>query len=470
MATENKPSSGQTAPKGKSGGKFIKPITLAIRKKPLLSSILFVVYAASAGIAFHYISKQEKFNLADRIKSPDTPHAIKANYCEDLSNRSTKGLIKDVDIRNFCDQIQGYKKLIALLDSNPDEAILIDSLRYFLTKYEDVPKEASYYKVVETLDTLLCEQAKKAPEKNTLAAYKEYIDEMGPSGKCYDEFTYYLDSLDCTIAQNAPDGKKMQALQEYLDKYGTDGRCSEAFAQELNLCRVLLSISSKDSCDLLKDYLNKNGGIKACYLEVKKKVKSLCKHKIPGDLEEPDLTKKCQSYRVGGMLFEAIKIGPLLVMCGNVDAPVGNSICYNYDEINCRDLGELYTYPEALNACPKGWRLPCHSEIEFLINTYYSNPRVAFENWSSRVKAQFGGYAKGNTFSNIDLGGYFWCATELGDSEAFYYHFDLWQQTIINGDTMDKTNRLSCRCVRVADRKEYSESRISNVNCHNQMN
>lgn len=46
------------------------------------------------------------------------------------------------------------------------------------------------------------------------------------------------------------------------------------------------------------------------------------------------------------------------------------SYCYNDDPANCEKYGQLYDYPSAKIACPKGWRLPTKHEWKALNDNY----------------------------------------------------------------------------------------------------
>lgn len=46
------------------------------------------------------------------------------------------------------------------------------------------------------------------------------------------------------------------------------------------------------------------------------------------------------------------------------------SYCYDEDPVNCEKYEQLYDYPSAQKACPKGWRLPTKKEWKALNDKY----------------------------------------------------------------------------------------------------
>ena len=53
-------------------------------------------------------------------------------------------------------------------------------------------------------------------------------------------------------------------------------------------------------------------------------------------------------------------------MAENLNIEMGNSVCYDNMQANCKKCGRLYDWATANLACPSGWRLPSIEEWENL--------------------------------------------------------------------------------------------------------
>lgn len=58
-----------------------------------------------------------------------------------------------------------------------------------------------------------------------------------------------------------------------------------------------------------------------------------------------------------GYRYPVVTIGGLRWFGENLRFKTADSRCYEGDEANCEDHGRLYRLPDALQACPSGWRL-----------------------------------------------------------------------------------------------------------------
>ena len=87
---------------------------------------------------------------------------------------------------------------------------------------------------------------------------------------------------------------------------------------------------------------------------------------------------------------------------------------YNYDNGYRKNLGLLYSYEDAQNACPMGWRIPSKEEWQNLIDYFKS---TYGDKWLESVKSTFGWETKGTNTSgfNVPPGGYFseWPGSKL---------------------------------------------------------
>lgn len=63
-----------------------------------------------------------------------------------------------------------------------------------------------------------------------------------------------------------------------------------------------------------------------------------------------------------GYRYPVVVIGGLRWFAENLRFRTADSRCYEGDEANCYDHGRLYRLPDALEACPAGWRIPTEDD------------------------------------------------------------------------------------------------------------
>lgn len=156
-----------------------------------------------------------------------------------------------------------------------------------------------------------------------------------------------------------------------------------------------------------------------------------------------------------GQTYKTVKIGNQVWMAENLNYKTGESKCYDNKESNCKKYGRLYTWDEALNACPTGWHLPSKEEFGTLLATVGassgdgSNLRAG--SWKNgKDKYGFSALPAGNYYSNLkkflSLGDYtlFWSSTENNSSRA--YDLDVYDgfAGVSDGDKFDGS---SVRCL-----------------------
>lgn len=141
----------------------------------------------------------------------------------------------------------------------------------------------------------------------------------------------------------------------------------------------------------------------------------------------------------------------------------GLGICYNRQDSTCKTYGRLYTWEEAQQACPNGWRLPTDNDWWNLTQQFggaYSfsknNRRGAGEEaflkltkgGGSGFRAALAGKYDGNAFNELGEAGYYWSGlADKSSGQVLTYFFGA-RKGYVSRITEDKGQYLSCRCLR----------------------
>jgi uncharacterized protein (TIGR02145 family) len=62
------------------------------------------------------------------------------------------------------------------------------------------------------------------------------------------------------------------------------------------------------------------------------------------------------------VIYKTQEINGLTWMLDNLQFETDSSWCHQNDSKNCEKYGRLYTWEDAMSACPDGWRLPTQAE------------------------------------------------------------------------------------------------------------
>ena len=145
-----------------------------------------------------------------------------------------------------------------------------------------------------------------------------------------------------------------------------------------------------------------------------------------------------------GKKYRTIKIGQQKWLSENLnyDDGKGGSKCYENKQDYCAKYGRLYTWDDAMKACPAGWHVPKIKEWWELIN-YVGGEAEAGKKFKSTsgwgddgngtdeygFSALPGGFGQSDdgNFYGVSIRGYWWSATEYNDLNAWirYMNYDI---------------------------------------------
>ncbi|MBN1180708.1 MAG: fibrobacter succinogenes major paralogous domain-containing protein [Bacteroidales bacterium] len=163
--------------------------------------------------------------------------------------------------------------------------------------------------------------------------------------------------------------------------------------------------------------------------------------------------------------YKYVVIGKQTWMAQNLRYNTGNSICYMDSTSYCKMHGYLYTWEDALNACPPGWHLPSAAEWDTLISflggkwkagghlkekgtNHWEWPnegatdKYGFCAIPTDIKLQYGGYV-GLLRANAE----YWSSTEADGISS--HSFKLYSSIVLADLTKaSKTTAISIRCIK----------------------
>jgi uncharacterized protein (TIGR02145 family) len=158
-----------------------------------------------------------------------------------------------------------------------------------------------------------------------------------------------------------------------------------------------------------------------------------------------------------GQEYRTIKIGTQNWMAENLNYEARYSKCYEDKASNCRIYGRLYDWDVAKTVCPEGWKLPTRSEWEALASYIDDNVgrklKARSDMWGNGYGVDFygfgalpGGYDMDGGFSDRDVTGWWWTATENSSDRSAGIKMD-GGNNIGYDNSRKAANLYSVRCI-----------------------
>jgi uncharacterized protein (TIGR02145 family) len=146
----------------------------------------------------------------------------------------------------------------------------------------------------------------------------------------------------------------------------------------------------------------------------------------------------------------------------NIDIDVPGSTCYDNLPANCDRYGRLYTWEAATTVCAalgEGWRLASQEDWRDLAKQYggvfadsISDGKGAFtalmDGGESKFNAVLGGGGGDNEFWRIDAHGFYWTATGVSDTSAWFANFGKGRPALYLQNDGGKSSAFAVRCVK----------------------
>ena len=286
-----------------------------------------------------------------------------------------------------------------------------------------------------------------------------YGDEMPPSSTS--EWTEYPELLSSAVEDDGPSTEvKPSSSSKKLSSSSVKAKSSSS--KKVSSSSVKASSSSKKVSSSSVKASSSSKTVSSSSVMASSSSKTVSSSSVTNssnvvyqdDFEDP---RDGKSYRT-------VKIGEQLWMVDNLNYKTDDSYCLDDDLFNCNKYGRLYTWNEAIEVCPDGWRLPLRTDFEALVATA-GGPSVA----ARKLKATFGwdedngtdefgfmALPSGYRFVNgsyYDLTGkngeaLFWSSIEDNDGYAYRMIIGRNDRDVHAILGAEKTMALSVRCIK----------------------
>ena len=157
--------------------------------------------------------------------------------------------------------------------------------------------------------------------------------------------------------------------------------------------------------------------------------------------------------------YKTVTIEHLEWFAENLEFPTENSFCYNDYPLNCQKWGRLYTWLDAREACPKGWRLPTRKDWSSIHKRFYRSEKQAYKALKLDGEAGFNSKLAGwrtddGRYFGLDKKACFWSADEIKFGYSRYYVINKEEEKFLSNNTRNEF-AFSCRCVRETNASEH---------------
>lgn len=120
-------------------------------------------------------------------------------------------------------------------------------------------------------------------------------------------------------------------------------------------------------------------------------------------------------------------------MSQNLNYQVNGARPYFDDEASRKDLGLLYTFEQAKQACPTGWHIPSKAEFESLLKKYTIESLKSIDGWSNNSggtnSSGFNAYPAGYYCGFGGLLGYDYLGSIVKYWTTTYKYDDIYKET-----------------------------------------
>lgn len=152
-----------------------------------------------------------------------------------------------------------------------------------------------------------------------------------------------------------------------------------------------------------------------------------------------------------GKEYQAFTFAGMVWMGENLRHTTKHSWCYEDKAGNCKEFGRLYTWDDAITACPTGWHLPTKMEWDTLISALGGYERAGYAlafgtNLNFNIVFGYPPNVSGR-YSSDDLQASFWSADENNASTAWVYYFLRDKLPLVYSNYFSKNYGMMCRCV-----------------------
>lgn len=168
-----------------------------------------------------------------------------------------------------------------------------------------------------------------------------------------------------------------------------------------------------------------------------------------------------------GQTYATVTIGGRVWMAENLNYETETSVVFpEYDGKSHEKYGRLYAWEDAIDACPRGWRLPSEGDWNDLVAAVGDSATAgtklkAARDWDKDKKDyvvgtdDFGFAALPAAVSHVNTNGvrsfsnngaFFWTATEKNDAKALMFVMHYEKESVESG-AFPKDTWLSVRCI-----------------------